>query len=247
MECQSNPPHQTACSLNLTSKISRVLSELQLMVMIYETRLDPISSHTPLEETPQVEHKYDWQVLSSYQRVYLFACVLQFVVEIIFYETTECLFMSFIIPDLVRNEVQSAAFSLCQTVQRLCFGLSTSTTSLAVTSSGLNSKSLLPISLFPRLSFLSHPHPPLMMWSRNVASYFPHSLASTLVASSAEDFRASYLGKPSSLTGGRDRVNSMESSGSLPYRMRGSSVDSVGVDLRRFGEIPQTKRNTSMS
>jgi hypothetical protein len=49
-------------------------------------------------------------------------------------------------------------------------------------------------------------------------------------SSSAEDLRASYLGAPSSLAtgGGRNRVNSVESTGSLPYRMRGSSVDSVG-------------------
>jgi hypothetical protein len=49
-------------------------------------------------------------------------------------------------------------------------------------------------------------------------------------SSSAEDLRASYLGKPSSATGGggRNRVNSVESTGSLPYRLRGSSVDSVG-------------------
>lgn len=30
--------------------------------------------------------------------------------------------MSFIIPDLVRNEVQSVGFSLRQTVQRVCAG-----------------------------------------------------------------------------------------------------------------------------
>jgi hypothetical protein len=45
-------------------------------------------------------------------------------------------------------------------------------------------------------------------------------------SSSAEDLRATYLLKASG--GGRNRVNSVESTGSLPYRMRGSSIDSVG-------------------
>ena len=61
-------------------------------------------------------------------------------------------------------------------------------------------------------------------------------------SSSAEDFRASYLGKPSSLTsGGRDRVNSAESSGSLPYRMRGSSVDSVGSGSEAIWRSPSNQ------
>lgn len=44
-------------------------------------------------------------------------------VEILFYETTECILMNFIIPDLVRTEVQSVVFSLRQTIQKVCHGL----------------------------------------------------------------------------------------------------------------------------
>jgi hypothetical protein len=79
-----------------------------------------------------LQRGFDWQVSQSVislsvclippQRVYLFACILQFVVEILFYETTECLLMSFFIPDLVRTEVQSVGFSLRQTVQKVCAG-----------------------------------------------------------------------------------------------------------------------------
>jgi hypothetical protein len=55
-----------------------------------------------------------------WQRVYLFACLLQFFVEIFFYETTECLLMNFFIPDLVRTEVLAVGFSIRQILQRVC-------------------------------------------------------------------------------------------------------------------------------
>jgi hypothetical protein len=48
-------------------------------------------------------------------------------------------------------------------------------------------------------------------------------------SSSAEDLRASYLLK-AGVGGGRNRVNSVESTGSLPFRVRGSSMDSVGSE-----------------
>jgi hypothetical protein len=60
-----------------------------------------------------------------WQRVYLFACLLQFVVEIIFYETTECLLMNFFIPDLVRTEVLAVGFSIRQILQRVSVSSST--------------------------------------------------------------------------------------------------------------------------
>jgi hypothetical protein len=55
----------------------------------------------------------------TWQRLYAIACLLQLVVEVIFYETTECIVMNFLIPDLVRKEVQSVGFSLRQTIQKI--------------------------------------------------------------------------------------------------------------------------------
>lgn len=48
--------------------------------------------------------------------------MVQFLAEIMFYETTECVLMNFIIPDLVRAEVQSVGYSLRQTLQNMCSG-----------------------------------------------------------------------------------------------------------------------------
>ncbi len=51
--------------------------------------------------------------------MYLGACILQFIVEVLFYETSECVFIHFTIPDLARNEVRSVGFALHQTLQNL--------------------------------------------------------------------------------------------------------------------------------
>lgn len=56
----------------------------------------------------------------KWQRMYLFACILQFVIEIVFYETSECAVVQFFIPDLACNEIRSASFAIQQTLQRLC-------------------------------------------------------------------------------------------------------------------------------
>jgi hypothetical protein len=47
----------------------------------------------------------------------LFSCVIQLIIEVFFYETSECIMMHFIIPDLARNEVRSVGFALHQAVQ----------------------------------------------------------------------------------------------------------------------------------
>ena len=48
------------------------------------------------------------------------ACIFQFTIEFLFYETTECMIINFLIPELIRKEVQSAAFSLRRTLQSIC-------------------------------------------------------------------------------------------------------------------------------
>jgi hypothetical protein len=50
------------------------------------------------------------------------ACLLQFLLEVLFYATTECLVMSFIIPDLVREEVQQVGTVLRTLVRQVCSG-----------------------------------------------------------------------------------------------------------------------------
>jgi hypothetical protein len=55
----------------------------------------------------------DWQV------VYLTACMVQFAVEVIFYETSECAIIHYVIPDLARNEVHSVKFLLHRAIESL--------------------------------------------------------------------------------------------------------------------------------
>jgi hypothetical protein len=93
----------------------------------------------------------------DWQRLYLLACVVQFLVEFLFYETTECAFIHFIIPDLARYEIRSVSFTLQQILQNLW-----------VTSTG-------PPPLLDVPSYL--------YVSVNVANHFPHLLESSIIRS----------------------------------------------------------------
>merc|ERR1711939_499507 len=53
---------------------------------------------------------------NSWQRGFLMACVLQFVIEVFFYETVECLWINFSIPRLVCEEVESVIAAFNRTV-----------------------------------------------------------------------------------------------------------------------------------
>ena len=55
-----------------------------------------------------------------WQTLYLVACIVQFVIEMLFYETSECAFVHYFIPNLARNEVQAVSFTLHQAVQKIC-------------------------------------------------------------------------------------------------------------------------------
>jgi hypothetical protein len=61
-----------------------------------------------------MQRGYSWQIL------YAMACLLQFLVEVFFYETSEALLLHFIVPDLVRVEVQSATFTLLKAIDQMC-------------------------------------------------------------------------------------------------------------------------------
>ena len=60
-----------------------------------------------------LQRGHDWQLM------YLMACVIQFVVEVVFYETSECVMIHYIIPDLARNEIQSVKFVLHKAIESL--------------------------------------------------------------------------------------------------------------------------------
>jgi len=94
----------------------------------------------------------------AWQQTYLTACIIQFIIEIFFYETTECAFVHFLIPDLARNEVRSAAFTMHQAIQKICW------TGSQMTPTILDA---------PRYFFVS----------TNVAQKFPHLLESIIVQS----------------------------------------------------------------
>lgn len=96
-----------------------------------------------------LERGLDWQ------RSFLFACIIQIVVEITFYETSECALVNFFIPDLARNEVRTVNFALHLAIQRVCTAIVTSNDVLDA----------------PRYLFLS----------TNLARKFPNLLESAIV------------------------------------------------------------------
>jgi hypothetical protein len=56
----------------------------------------------------------------NWQRGYAYACVFQFIVEIVLYETTECIWVHFLIPNLVTQEIQTVHFALRQSIDAIC-------------------------------------------------------------------------------------------------------------------------------
>jgi hypothetical protein len=57
---------------------------------------------------------------TEWQKLFAVACVLQFIVEIVFYETTECAIVNFLIPDLVKREVVAVGDALTHTISKVC-------------------------------------------------------------------------------------------------------------------------------
>lgn len=56
----------------------------------------------------------------GWQRSFLAGCIVQFVVEILLNETVECLWVNFLVPDLVSSEVNAVSDLLRLTVEKLC-------------------------------------------------------------------------------------------------------------------------------
>ena len=57
---------------------------------------------------------------TEWQKLFAIACALQFIVEIIFYESTECFIVNFVIPDLVKKEVVAVGDTIRATIIKVC-------------------------------------------------------------------------------------------------------------------------------
>ena len=60
-----------------------------------------------------LQRGHDWQIM------YLVGCLIQLLVEVVFYETSECALIHFLIPDLARNEIHSIQFVLHKAIESL--------------------------------------------------------------------------------------------------------------------------------
>ncbi len=56
----------------------------------------------------------------QWQRAYLVACIIQLLMEVFVIESMECLWINFVVPNLVSNEIQSALDSLNAAISKLC-------------------------------------------------------------------------------------------------------------------------------
>ena len=56
----------------------------------------------------------------AWQRLYLIACIIQFIVEIVMFETMECVWVNCAIPVLVSDEVRRVGESLTEVIRNLC-------------------------------------------------------------------------------------------------------------------------------
>lgn len=65
-----------------------------------------------------LQRGWDWQ------RLYCVACVIQMIVEVLFYETSECAIVNYFIPDLARTEVQGVTYAIHQAIQSMFSSMS---------------------------------------------------------------------------------------------------------------------------
>jgi hypothetical protein len=92
----------------------------------------------------------------NWQRTYLMACIIQFVTEIVLFETMECVWVNCCIPVLVSSEVRRVGESITEVVRNLCSNVHADTN-----------------------IFLNAPD--YLFVSTNVAKKFPHLMESILV------------------------------------------------------------------
>ena len=56
----------------------------------------------------------------QWQRAYLTACIIQLLIEVLVIESMECIWINFVLPNLVYNEIHSALDSLNAAINKLC-------------------------------------------------------------------------------------------------------------------------------
>ncbi len=100
----------------------------------------------------------------EWQRMYVLACIVQALIDIFLYETTECLLVHFAVPSLVHKELVTAFHSLCLVVCDVCN---------RQTKKNQDMKSSVPILNSPRYFHVSY----------GVAKAFPQHLESGIVLS----------------------------------------------------------------
>jgi len=56
----------------------------------------------------------------NWQQAYVAGCILQLALEVCLFETAECIWVNFLIPNLVTNQVTAASKAISLTIERLC-------------------------------------------------------------------------------------------------------------------------------
>lgn len=95
---------------------------------------------------------------SDWQKGYIMACCAQIFIEVVFYQTSECVLFHFIIPNVVYDEVRTIHFALKQTVHIVC-------------------------SNYKRTPDKILDAPKYLFLSTNLAKYFPHLIESIIIQS----------------------------------------------------------------
>jgi hypothetical protein len=149
----------------------------------------------------------------EWQRLFLVASLIQLLVELAFYETSECAMVHYYIPNLARKEVQTVGFLLHQAVQSIC----------------TDSVSSSPLVLdAPRYLFVS----------TNLANRFP-DLFESVVVKSYHSSSPGELAKKWKVSHASSFVPSLLGSSSTGSRVRRTTVSSLFFSLlQRMGAMP---------
>lgn len=150
----------------------------------------------------------------EWQRLFLVAALIQIVIELCFYETTECAMVHYYIPNLARKEVQTVGFLLHQAIQSIC------TDSVASSPLVLDA---------PRYLFVS----------TNLANRFP-DLFESVVIKSYHTYSPGELAKKWKVSHASTFIPFLASS-SIASRVRRATFSSFFFSLmQRIGAMPPT-------
>ena len=120
----------------------------------------------------------------NWQRGYVIACILQLFIEVLWYETVECVWVNYGIPRLVTDEVETILLNIRETIDEV-FDVETNSPSVFPPSSStstLTTTPLLPSSLAIEPCYCLDA-PSYLFVSTNLAEIFPKPFESTVVSS----------------------------------------------------------------